>query len=272
MKNPKTPLTQDAVSKPSLPQKPKTQKLVGLIVILILVIGIALVFGTYHKENGDATKITDQNNSLSSRIVSLNSKIKQQQNINNGVVSAGSIYKDPTGKIGLLNGVISMALPNGWKRLPASSCTGGSIDSNVTCEDVANVAPSDLIKSDGTASWSANIGVFDYSSSDGSAKSWYESKYFGSTLASFGTPEAVNISETPINGYSALSFQWAAIPPVDNPDYTNAVYVVVHGSYGVVVSAQVQASTVYGAANAFDYRTTYQPLISQMVQSIKFQD
>jgi len=247
------------------------QKLLLLAVFAILIIGLMVAGAIYQAEHARAGHIARQNDLLSSQIATLNNQIKQQNNINNGIVPAGAVYKDPAGKIGLVNGSITMTLPKDWVRLPQGYCSIGSIDSTAVCEDTAAVAPRDLVKSDGTATWSAEIGVFDYSGADGTAKSWYENKYSGDTLASFGTPKAINISEAPVNGYSALSFQWVSLP-LDNPDYTNAEFAVAHDKYGVTVTAQVQVGTSYNPANAFDYRTTYLPLLNQMVQSIKFQD
>lgn len=237
---------------------------------LIILVGVSLAVWIYVHDSSKVRSLTSQNNVLNTQTASLKTQIQQQADINNGVVAPSSFYKDPAGKIGLLNGAITMTMPSGWVRLPQNYCGGGSVDSNVNCEDVAAVAPNNIVKPNGTTNWSASIGVFDYNSSDGTARSWYEKKYFGDTLASYLSPVATNISEAPVSGYSSLVFQWVA-QPLNNPEYTNAVYVIVHGRYGVVVNAQVQTSTVYGT-NAFDYRATYQPLINQMVQSIKFQD
>ena len=262
MDNPATPPDQTANDMPQPVPQPKDKKLFGLVVILILLIGIIAAFGIYRKLHEDARNLASQNNTLNSQIASLNGKIKKQQDINNGVVPAGSIYKAPAGKIGLLNGAITMTMPKGWTNITQGYCTGGTIDSNANCEDIAAIAPSTLIKYYSgvkSATWSVSIGVFDYSSSDVSAKDWFYTKYQGMPANSTITG-TTNIFTTPVNGYSTYA--------IDYPGYssTQAYYVIAHGDYAVVVSAGVQDS-----GGGFDYRTTYQPLINQMVQSIKFQ-
>ena len=252
-------------------QTHKSSKVLYFVIPILLIFGALTIFYIYHTEQSKANKISQANQQLTSQTLKLNDEIKKQQDINSGAVAASAVYKDPQGKIGLVNGSITMNLPNGWVRTPASDCTGGTIDSTAVCQDIATVTPSKFVKSDGTNSWGATVSVFSYNNSDGSARHWYESIYNGSPLSSYGTPQAINISEAPINGYSALIFQWAGIPPINNPDYTNAEYTVVHGKYAVVLTAQVQASTVYGD-QAFDYRSTYMPLLNQMIKSIKFQD
>jgi Flp pilus assembly protein TadG len=252
---------------PASPGKHHTFSLV--IVLLIIAVGTGVAAGVYYLEQAKAKTITDQNSTLGAQALTLNKEIKQQNDINNGIVPASQIYKDPAGGIGLVNGAITLTLPKGWVRVPQNNCTGGTIDSTAVCQDITAVAPSNLVNSDGTAKWSVNIGVFSYNSSDGSAQNWYETKYDGSPLVSYGTPQAINISTTPISGYSALSFQFVS-PPLDNPDYTNAHYAVVNGKYAVEVDAQVQAGAIYGTS-AFDYRATYLPQITQMMQTIRFQ-
>ena len=270
MENPTTSPPQDAINKPSSLPNTQNRKLLDLVVVLILGFSIVLAFGVYHKEHTNTDNIVRQNNLLSSQASTLDSKIKQQDDINNGIVTVGSVYKDPTGKIGLLNGVITMTLPKNWVRLPASGCTGGTIDSAIVCQDTTAVAPSNLVNSDGTAKWSVSIGAFDYSSTDGNAKNWYYTKYEGMSAGSDLT--AINPVSSSINGYSAYSEERQAFHVgYNDPEYVFADYAVVHGQYGVVVGAQVEAGAVDGPS-AFDYRTPYQPLINQMVQSIKFQD
>lgn len=259
--------SQEIDSKSTQLPKPKDQNLLRLVVILILVIGIALSYGTYHKKSGDVSNITTQNSSLNSQIESLNNKTKQQQNINNGVVSAGSVYKDPSGEIGLLNGAITLTLPSGWVRVPSSSCTGGTIDSTIVCQDIATVAPKSLIKSGGTVSWSVPIKVFDYSSSDGSAENWFNTKYTGALNTG-----AMNVSTAPINGYSAYSFEYQAFDIYGPaPEYTEASYAVAHGKYAIAIDAFVQSGSTPSAKGSYDYRNTYQPQIEQMLKSIKIQ-
>ncbi len=240
---------------------------------LILVIAAGAAYGVYASEQSKAAKITSQNSSLNNQIAALNREIKQQNNINDDVVAKSKVYQDPSGGIGLVNGAVTFTLPSGWKRVPASFCGGYSIGSKAVCQDVAAVAPSTLIASDGPSTWSATIEVYNYTSSNGSAASWYENVDGGDPLTDNGAPEAINVSQLPINGYSALSTLIASpeTPPTP-PDYTNAIFVVVRGSYAVVVSAVVQTNTGYEANVAFDYRTTYLPVLAKMVQTIRFQD
>jgi hypothetical protein len=232
---------------------------------------VALIVGTYYLEKSRSDKLSVQNSVLAAQITELTGEIKQQTDINNGTVAAGKVYKDPAGGIGLVNGAITLTLPKGWVRIPQADCTGGTIDSTAVCQDIAAVAPSHLVRADGSASWSVRTSVFSYSSNDGSAKNWYEGIYDHNPLASYGSPEAVNISTDPINGYSALSFQFVS-PPLDNPDYTAAHFALVHGKYAVEVDAWIQAGKEFGGGTAFDYRTSYLPEIIKMMQSIKFQD
>ncbi len=268
MENPVASPAQDTDSKPTHLPKPKDQNFLRLVVILILVIGIALSYGTYHKKSGDVSNITTQNSSLNSQITSLNNKIKQQQDTNNGVVPAGSVYKDPSGEIGLLNGAITLTLPSGWVRVPSSSCTGGTIDSTIVCQDIAAVAPKSLVKSDGTVSWSVPIKVFDYSSSDGSAENWFNTKYTGALNTG-----AINVFTAPINGYSAYSFDYQAFDIYGlAPEYTEASYAVAHGKYAIAIDAIVKSGSTPSAQGSYDYRNTYQLQIEQMLKSIKIQD
>jgi hypothetical protein len=270
MENPETPPTENAANKPLAVRKPGHSKLSIVIVLLILVSGILSGFSVYHKEHTDAAGVVLQNSRLNTQITTLTNEIRQQNNINSGAVSEGSGYKDPTGKVGLLNGAITMTLPKGWVRVPESGCTGGTIDSTIVCQDTAAVAPSNLVSSDGTAKWSAAIGVFNYSSADGDSKNWYYTKYEGKPAGSDLT--AINPVTLTINSYNAYSEERQAFHVgYSDPEYVFADYAVVHGQYGVVVNTQVEAGTIDGPG-AFDYRATYQPLINQMVQSIKFQD
>jgi hypothetical protein len=245
---------------------------VWVVVSLIILAGVAAAFVIYFHDGAKIKSLDSENNALNTQTASLKIQVQQQNNINNGVVAPGSIYKDPAGGIGLVNGAVTFTLPSNWKRVPHESCAGGTIDSTAVCQDVASIAPGNMVESDGTSKWSATIGVYDYASTDGSARNWFESVYYHSPLADLGNPEAANISQSPVNGYSALSFDYVATNPAPTPpDYTDAFFTVVHGSYAVVVSAQVQASTAYGNANAFDYTSTYLPELTKMVQSIKFQ-
>jgi|GEM_PF-3367859 len=263
-------LAENAANEPLTTRKPEHSKLLVLVVTLILVIGVVSAVGVYYKEHANVASVARQNSLLNTQVTTLNNEIRQQNNINSGIVSAGSVYKHPTGKIGLLNSSITMTLPKGWIRVPSSGCTGGTIDSTIVCQDTAAVAPSNLVSSDGTTKWSTTIGVFNYSSADGDGKNWYYTKYEGMSAGSDLT--AINPILSTINSYSAYSEERQAFHVgYSEPEYVFADYAVVHGQYGVVVGAQVEAGAVDGPS-AFDYRTTYQPLINQMVQSIKFQD
>ena len=240
-------------------RKPGHSRLLDLTVTLIVL--MVSVFGVYYSEHAKVASIAHQNNSLDTQIATLNEEIKQQNNINNGIVAVGSLYKDPAGKIGLLSGAITMTLPQGWSRVPQQDdCSGGTIDSEATCTYVTAVAPTSLINVDGSSKWSVNVGVFDYSKSNGTAKDWFYTEYQGMAADStiVGT---TNIFTVPVNGYSTYAIDYPA-----SASNIQAYYVIAHGSYVVVVSADIQDSL-----SAFDYLSTYQPSITQMVQSIKFQ-
>lgn len=266
MKNPET-----SSSPTSIPEDIHSKKLSLWMVCLTFII-LAFISGgvTYLKEHSKTTTLAHQNSQLSIQETLLDNEVRQQNNANKDIVSTGAAYKDPPDKIGLFNGAITMALPKGWIRMPAGECTGGTIDSTIVCQDIASVTPSSMVTNDGTTKWNANIEVFDYNNSDGDAKNWYYTKYedmpAGSDLS------AVNPISSLINGYSAYSEEMEAFyTGTNDPEYVDAYYAVVHGQYGVVVTSQVEAGSINGP-NAFDYRTTLQPLINQMVQSIKFQD
>lgn len=266
MKNPET-----NSSPISIPEDVHSKKLsLWMVCLMFIILALISAGVAYLKEHSKTATLSHQNSQLSAQETILDNEVKQQNNTNHDIVSTSTVYKDPPGKIELANGTITMTLPKSWMRMPAGECTGGTIDSTIVCQDIASVAPSNMINTDGTTKWSANVEVFDYNNSDGDAKNWYYTKYedmpAGSDLS------AVNPISSLINGYSAYSEQIEAFyTGTNDPEYVDAYYAVVHGQYGVVITTQIEAGSINGP-NAFDYRTTLQPLINQMVQSIKFQD
>ncbi len=250
------------------PHHPVKHRHTILIALFVLVIAAGSAFGVYESEQSKASKVVSLNSSLNTQAISLNKEIKQQTDTNNGVGAPGSVYKDPAGGIGLVNGAITLTLPSGWVRVPADLCTGGTIDSTIVCQDIAAVAPKSLVKPDGTASWSVPIKVFGYTSSNGSAENWLYSDYEGGYSTG-----AIDVSSSPINGYNAYSYEYQAFDIYGPaPEYTQAYYAVVHGKYGLVIDTMIQSGSSPSQQGSYDYRATYQPQIEQMLKTIKFQD
>jgi len=253
------------------PQKRDQSKLGILVAILFSfgVIGSAYITGPVKIASG-----TRQNNELKAKVLSLNEQIKQQNNLNQGITLANNEYKDSAGKLGLVDGAITFELPKDWARVPTTSCSGGSRDSEVLCYDVAAIAPKSLIN-EGQSNWSAEVAVFEYKSTEGSAQNWYEARYDGMPLASYNVPSALNLKTDVINGDSSVSFQLVGEIYKGVTAYTNAFYVVVHGKYAVLVHARLQDGGVYGSypgAKPYDYRTIYEPILRHFIESIKFKE
>lgn len=252
----------------------KKQDLSKLGILIAVLLSFGIVASAYAVGHARITNVTRQNNALKAQASSLSKQIKQQDDINKGIVSASDEYKDPDGGLGLLDGAITFTLPKDWSRVPATDCSGGSRDSEVLCYDVAAIAPKSLIN-DGKSNWSAGVAVFEYKSTDGSAQNWYETKYDGTPLANYNIPIILNLKTDPINGDSAVSFQAEGGVYKGTLAYTNAFYVLVHGKYAVLVHARLQDGGVYGSypgAKPYDYRTTYEPILRQFIESIKFKE
>jgi len=250
---------------------PKRKKTI-VWVIFIIILGAGLITYFYSVGHSKVAILKGKNNSLSVQAANLRQQIQKQDNVNDGTVPANSVYKDPAGGIGMVNGAVIFTLPKDWVRQPVTGCMGGSVGSDVTCYDIASIAPKALVDSKGAASWSASVAVYAYASSDGSARSWYEKKYDGTPIANYNTPVGISINEASIGDYSALSYE-RVYGPLDNPDQDQGFYVVVHGMYAVVVTATLKdVQTYQGTQPVFDYRSTYGLDLTHFIQSVKFKD
>jgi hypothetical protein len=216
----------------------------------------------YIMEHGKVTAAINDNSALQLQATALQSQIKQQDDINKGIAKPANAYKDPAGGLGMVDGAVTFTLPKDWARAAASSCQpGANITSQVLCYDVAKIKPA-------SADWSANVAVYEYSSAVGTARQWVETKY-SEPLSNFVEPSVKDIVVDPIGGNSAISYNTVS-GTASNPNYIYATYVVVHGKYAVVVTAQVQTKMV--GQSAYDYRQTYQPALKQFIDSVRFKD
>ena len=240
-----------------------------LFLVIVVVLGLTLVGSTYEARHRHVVSLTHTNAQLASQAASLKANLQKQTDINNGTVSVASTPVK-AGVVSMVNGAITFTLPQGWTQTPASGCAGGAtIDNQVLCYDVANITTPDK-------AFSAGVAVYQYKTSDGTARQWVENGYFG-PLNTFDIPFATVLSDAPINGDSAFSYTLteSATGSQSTPDYVDATYVVVHGTYAVVVEAQVEQNGYYGQApgvQPYDYRQKYQPLMQQFIQSVKFKD
>ena len=208
-----------------------------------------------------ARQVTSSNLRLQAQVTSLQAAVAHRSNVN---TAAPTRYKDPAGSLGLMQGAITLTLPTGWQRQPAGDCgAGANIDSKVLCYDIAGVT-------DAKKLFKVTLSVYAYSSSDGPAKAWVSNQY-DRGLASYLTPTLSNATESIVNGNSAYSYEVVATDH-PQPDYVNATYVVVHGKYAVVAVATVEDGGVYGGVRPYDYRQTYQPLLTSMMQTVRFTD
>lgn len=242
--------------------------------LILLIAGVGLTAGVYAFKHAHLAKMIDKNDEITARVSDLEGKIKRQNDINDGVVAADDKYKDPKGKLGLLDGAITFTMPKGWSRATAEHCTGGFRDSKVLCYDIATIAPDNppaaLTGDDGVSHWSAKAAVYKYEGADGSAQNWHETKYDATPLVSYGIPAIRNINTDDINGDSSLSFEI-----VDDPAYVRVRHIVVHGRYAVLMEAQLQDGGIYGSypgVKPYDFRDTYGPILRQFFESVKFQE
>lgn len=253
-------------------EKPKKRDLGRLEILITAILGLGIVAGAYMVGNARLTNAVRQNDALKTQASSLQKQVKQQDDINKGIASVSDGYKDPDGGLGMVDGAITFTMPKDWSRVSASDCSGGSRDSAVLCYDVAAIAPKSLIDAEGNSSWSAEVAVFEYKSSEGNAQNWYETRYDGTPLVNYDVPSILNLKTDPINGDSTISFQAEGEVYKGTLAYTNAFYALVHGKYAVLVHARLQDGGVYGGVKLYDYRSTYEPILRQFIQSVRFKE
>jgi len=253
--------------------KENTKRSRATIIYLLVSVVVAggLAYGGYSLENGKKDQLAQQLRSIDTRLTDLQTKTKQQDNINKGIVPSNNTYQDPKGKLGLLDGKILFTLPENWVRLPSQSCSLHNIDATVLCYDTAEIAPKNQAADSKDPYWNANISVFQYKNTDGTARGWFENEYSTGPLEDASGYSSTKIDESNINGNSALIVKNGEQNEGDSYNF----YTIAHGSYAVIVSAQLKYGAVYGTypgAPPYDYTSTYGPVLDQFIKSINFKD
>jgi hypothetical protein len=138
------------------------------------------------------------------------------------------------------------------------------------CEGITTVVPSDWNNNNSTNGY-MGVDVAVYKRTDTlDAKDWLNNDLLDGALTQTQDPQAINQSTQSINGYSAFTYTTQYTEP-DEP--ITVTYVVVDGSYAVVVTSTTQTiAPSPGTENTtivHDY-SQYLPAIQSFVYSIKF--
>lgn len=242
------------------------------IVLAFLVAGAAGCYGMYQHYDTQFSALRKSNAELAAQSQQLEQQAATQADLNEGKIADAKADDLKSADISLLGGKVTAAMPAEWTKVPVSGCAGGSRDSAVVCQAVLALAPNDKVQTDGTADWKAQLEIYDYAAEDGSARQWYEKQYVKDVLhtAAGSIPREINVDETTIGDNSALTFQSMA-GSQSKPSYVDGRYVVVHGKYAVVVRAELQMAST-GMNPGYDYRTTYGPVLQELLKTVKFED
>ncbi len=225
-----------------------------LVVVIIIAIGGVGFFVWHSKQTADKTLAPT--NSASPKF---KNNAKSKTTSSKTTVSASKL-------VSLASGNVTLSMPSDWVETsaPNSSCDGGSIGSTAVCVSGGNVVvtPSSLNTPNNPFS-GVNLSVFKHNDSS-TAEQWLSNVYGGFNDTT--NPKSIDESSESINGYNAFSYesQFVADSTTPNQHFLEVYYVIVHDSYAVVVTSQVENTTNItsdSSNNVINDYTQYLPTI-----------
>lgn len=262
-----------AIETTSAAPDPKRLRLFVPVLIALLIAIAGGCLGIFSWQHGRLDSLTAQTASLDAQIAAEQKLVTTLHNQNLGIVPSAESQSSPN-QLSLVGGKISLTIPSGWVRATVSDfndiCNGPTIDSTDLCVDIATIVPAPLNVHHTTPEphfGGASVHVYQFADS-AAAEKWLQD----TETSDSSNPYLIDVSKQPINGYSADCSTNRNLNDDGSVYYESVGCSLVHGIYGVAVSAQVlNHDSPDGSPRTNDY-TQYIPAINAFAQSIKFQE